>query len=284
MKLKNYIFVLVVAIFSTVSLIGQSIGVRAGWNFSKFSGPLEAGEEYKSNNGIHFGVNYGYKVSKNFQLRAEILYNQTGTQHNYDTSSYYLIYADKTIFEKGRRTQKLQISNSYIGLPITAAYQIGKVEFLVGLNPSILINPVGRGTVRFESQTRPKEIIFKQSLDHRYNSDKALAAANSFSQSTLQIIVDGRAVSLPKAVGAYYQNDIVQGKRFGLLNLSAIGGVNYFINRGLYVGLRLEQGLIDVTNDKMDFSLSSLNEDLTQKIRNDKDIQLTYQVSLGFRF
>jgi hypothetical protein len=268
------------------SLSAQSIGVRAGWNFNTFSGPLEPSEKYGLANGIHFGVNYGYKLTNNFMLRGELLYSQSGTKQTYDGDSYYLIYTnDKTVYEKGKRKLDLQISNSYIGIPITAVANLGKFEFYGGAGAYVLINPTGRGTLRFESKDHPNEIIFKQALDYRYQTDKAKARADQiYSTGELRIIVEGKVVSLPKSIGAYYQNDALFGKRFNWFNLSAIGGINYFLNRGFFIGARLERGLLDVTNNRMDASLESLNDDLNFKNRTDKDLQLTYQLSCGFRF
>ncbi|MBK8701473.1 MAG: outer membrane beta-barrel protein [Saprospiraceae bacterium] len=263
----------------------QSIGVRAGWNFNTFSGPLEANESYGSTNGIHFGINYGYKLSNIFMVRGELLYNQTGTKHKYDGSSYYQIYtAEKTVYERGRRLLDLEISTSYVSLPLTAVVQLGKkIEVFGGFSPNFLVNPSGRGTVRFYSDLHPTEIVFKQALDYSYYNDKALGSSTTNS-GLLRIIVDGEVVTMPKIVGAYYQNDVKNGSRFNWFNLSALGGINYFLNKGFFIGGRVEYGLLDTTNDKMDNSLEKLNDDFTLIKRNDKDIQLTYQLSLGFRF
>ncbi|MBL0083726.1 MAG: hypothetical protein IPP37_15515 [Saprospiraceae bacterium] len=64
----------IVALFLLVAHMAstQSIGVRAGWNFNTFSGPLETNESYAYTNGIHFGINYGYKLSSTFMVRAEL--------------------------------------------------------------------------------------------------------------------------------------------------------------------------------------------------------------------
>jgi hypothetical protein len=125
-------------------------------------------------------------------------------------------------------------------------------------------------------------------LNHQpnpYNTDKAKATADQiYSTGQLKIIVDGKVVVLPKSIGAYYQNDALFGKRFNWFNLTAIGGVNYFLNRGFFIGGRIERGLLDVTNNKMDASLEKLNDDFSFNNRTDKDLQLTYQLSCGFRF
>ncbi len=281
--LKPFIFSILI-LFALQYNFAQSIGVRAGLNYSTFSGPLEKNEKYGLANGIHFGISYGYKFTNTFMLRAELLYNQMGSKLKFDgDNSYYLIYTPKkTVFETGKRILDLEISNSYISLPITAAYQLTKkIEIYGGLSPSFLINPTARGLVRFTSKENPTEIIFKQALDYRYYNDLPKEAATN---NELRIIVDGEIVSLPKSVKAYYQTDALYGSAFKWFNLSAVGGLNYFINKGFYIGARYEYGLFDVTNNKMDHSITELNDDYTFKKRNDNDKQLSYQISLGFKF
>ncbi len=282
-------FIICCLLFAVVQFANaQSIGVRAGLNYSAFKGPLENTEKFGLASGIHFGINYGYKFTNNFMLRGELLYSQLGSKQSFDSDpsgSYYLIYSSKkTVFETGKRILDLEISNSYIGIPITAAYQLSKkIELYAGLHPSFLINPTARGTVRFVSKDHPSEIIFKQSIDARYYQDTPKGTSTS-QTSPIRIIVDGELVNLPKSVGGYYQTDAKFGSLYNSFNLAAVGGLNYFINRGFYVGARYEAGLLDVTNNKMDHSMVSLNDDLTFKKRTDKDLQISYQISLGFRF
>lgn len=281
--MKSLIFSCLI-LFTVHFTYAQSIGVRAGLNYSTFSGPLETNEKFGVANGIHFGISYGYKFTNTFMLRTELLYNQMGSKQKFEgENSYYLIYTPKkTVYEKGRRILDLEISNSYISLPFTAVYQLSrKFEIYGGLSPSFLINPTARGLVRFTSKDHPSEIVFKQALDYRYYSDQPKGVSSS---SSLRIIVDGAIVELPKSVKAYYQTDALFGSSFNWFNLSAVGGVNFFINKGFYVGARYEYGLLDVTNNKMDHSITELNDDLTFKKRNDNDRQLSLQFSLGFKF
>src|SRR5690606_31665610 len=68
---------------------GQSMGVRAGLNYSQFLGPKEAGEKFSIASGFHFGFNYGYNFTNKFTLRAELVYSQIGSKIDYDGSGYY---------------------------------------------------------------------------------------------------------------------------------------------------------------------------------------------------
>lgn len=263
----------------------QSIGVRAGWNFGKFSGPLEQNESFKYNSGFHFGINYGYKFSNKFMIRTELLYNQVGVKQQYDGSSYYLIYtSDKTVFEKGKKTLNLEITNSYISLPLSAVWSpTKKIELFGGFSANLLASSSGRGTMRFESDANPKDIVFRQALDYRYYKDEPKSAASG-NLGVVRIRVDGAIVELPRSLGAYYQTDAKIANQYRWYNFSTFGGMNYFLNKGFYVGARYEYGLTDITNNKMDHSQAALNDNFSFIKRQDKDRQITWQLSVGFRF
>jgi hypothetical protein len=283
--MKNKI--LIILCLASVVLTGQSVGVRAGLNYSKFRGPLEANEKYGIANGFHFGINYGYKFSDYFMVRSELQYTQTGTKQTYNGDSYYLIYtADgRTVFEKGKADLNLDVSNGYINIPITAVLQaLPKIELSGGFIMNFLVNPIGRGTLRFESASRPDKIIFKQTLDYRYYQDAAQASTQFNSSRPIAILVDDVRETIPKSVGAYYQNFAKDGNRFPWYDIQATVGANYFINRGLFLGVKYNYGLLDITRNKMDRSLVSLKSDNNFILRDDFDRNTNLEVSLGFRF
>ncbi|MBK8389938.1 MAG: outer membrane beta-barrel protein [Saprospiraceae bacterium] len=284
-------FVLIAALlFSTIGVKAQSVGVRAGLNYSKFSGPLEVGESYGYSNGFHFGVNYGYKFTNKFMLRFELLYSQTGSKTNFDGNSYYLIYlADgRTVFERGKSTIDLDVSNGIIGMPIVAAYQLHpKLEIFGCFAFNFLVNPIGRGTLRFESDQNPNNITFRQSLDYRYYNDEPKSASqlsNLGSARPITILVEGNRVGIPKYAGAYYQELNKDDSKFNWFDITGTVGMNYFINRGFYMGARFNYGFLDITKTKADRSLINLNEDNSYIRRKDKDVTTGIEVGIGFRF
>ena len=286
----RYLATLAFVLFFTAFATAQSIGVRAGINLSKFSGPLEFGETYDFSNGFHFGVNYGYRVTNNFMIRAEVVYAQTGTKQLFNGDSYYLIYKPDltTVFESVKSDMKLDISNGNVCVPIVAAYEIHpKVELFGGFSFNFLVNPIGRGQIRVESIDHPEGITFRQSLDYRYYEDvnKGPSQLSSFgSARPITLHVDGDRVAIPKYAGAYYQelNDVPS--RFKWFDVTLTGGANYFLNKGFYVGARYNLGLVDLTRSAADRELGSLNDDLTYKRRNDKDVSTSIELSIGFRF
>lgn len=287
--MKHFAIGLLLFFFSG-ALLSQSIGVRAGINLSKFSGPLEPGESYAYSNGFHFGVNYGYKLTSNFMIRGEVLYSQTGTQHKYNGDSYYLIYQNdgSTQFEFGSSEINLDISNGNICVPVVAAYQIHpKVEIFGGLSFNFLVNPIGRGQIRFESKDNAAGITFRQSLDYRFYEDSYRGASQLTylgSARPITILVNGERVSIPKFAGAYYQELNEVPSRFKWFDVALTGGANYFLNKGFYVGARYYLGLVDITRTASDRALGGLNEDYSYIRRNDKDVTTSLELSIGFRF
>ncbi len=281
----KYRFSILLCLFVSYSY-AQSVGVRAGLNYSKFSGPLEPGEQFNFTNGFHFGLNYGYKITNKFMIRAELQYSQTGTRYEYDGSGHYLIFLDtgREVLELGTNNTVIDVSNGYINLPIVAAYQvIPKIEVFGGLGFNFLANPIGRGTTRFESKDRPTKIVFRQTLDHRYYQD--VARGVPFGQSRpIGIIVDEEKVYLSKSAGAYYQYTGKEGSKYNFFDVQATVGLNYFINRGFFVGGKLNYGLLDVSNNSMDRSVGQLNEDKSFILKKDYDRNVNLEVSVGFRF
>ena len=73
--------------------------------------------------------------------------------------------------------------------------------------------------------------------------------------------------------------DTKDGSAYNIFGLDAVGGVSIFVNGGLFLGLRVQYGLLDVTNNNNDFSLLENNT-----LRSDNDVNLTYQTSIGFYF
>jgi opacity protein-like surface antigen len=290
--LKNLL--IISFIFFSVGLYSQhKVGVRAGLNYSQFSGPLEANETFSMSSGFHFGVNYTYELPTNIGFRAELLYIQRGSKQKYDDeNSFYIINpiepsTMESFVEPGHKVLDMNITSSYLSIPLTVQYRLNrKFEIYGGASLDFMIGPNGRGKVDFESSVRRDDIRFVQSLDHSYGSDEA-GEYNRFLPNNIKILVEGDVVTLPKVIGAYYDSTTAQrelGDRLNSFNSHLIGGFNYFINTGFYLGLRYEYGLLDITNNAVDVSLVSLDENDDYIYRDDKDTDFTFSVSFGFRF
>lgn len=288
------IFKFLLAVVFTLSLSSanaQTFGVKAGLNYSKFLGPTETGvdENYSFGGGFHFGLSYSYDFTDLFSIRTELFYIQNGTKYSYQGDSYYIVrQTEKTTFERGNlEFYDLNISNAYLSLPVVANYRINKKwEVFGGAYINMSIGPTARGQMKFVSHDRPDEIRFIQSLDFRYGNDNVdeITGRSAGQLTEIGILVDGEIVILPRFAGAYTQQGEKTATKINFLDYGLTGGFHYFLNKGFFVGLTLDYGLPDLTNNKADISLKELNPDNSFIFSEDKDTHLGIKASFGFRF
>jgi hypothetical protein len=267
----------------------QRFGIRAGLNYTKFSGPTEQGvnEKFSLANGFHFGVNYAYKFAEKLSVKGELLYTQIGTNYSYEGMSYYRVPIGNAFIPKtGQTNIKLKVSNAYISLPITMQWEVSKkIEVFVGAYASFLIGPKGTGTLEFEHDTT--SLFFKQGLVHNYYKDVAKGSTNRFGPSVWVNGKGGNVTQLARDAGAYYNMSEADktGNLYRVFDFGLTGGANYFINKGFYVGLRYDIGLRDVTNDEVDFLKNVYDEANNIGIKAKHfDTNVGFQASFGFRF
>lgn len=285
--MRNISILLLLVIFMmSHQAMGQKFGIRAGLNYSSFSGPLESGvsEKNKFTNGFHFGFTYAYPIYEDLAVRAELMYAQFGSRLEYEGESFYRIRTvDATINERGNSIIDLKITNTYLGLPIVLQYTFAKkFEVSLGAYVQFLIQTRGAGQHRFISYDHPAEIFMKQSLDHNYKKD----VAGGGTLTGPAVIVDGKVVFLYKNTGAYYQMFDAEksGTLYNSIDYGLTGGLSYFITKGFYAGLRYDYGLADITNNRMDPSRKALDENGELIYTNDFDRNVVFNISMGFRF
>jgi len=283
--MKNILFFLLLLGFTSVQAQDYNLGIRAGLNYSTYMGPLETGESYEFNNGFHFGMNFAYNFTDLFAINTGLFYAQNGYKQTYDGDSYYILRLPdgNKLYEEGRSQINVEVSNAYINMPITANYFIGeKFEVYGGVYMNFLISPVGYGQWEFDSHDQPENISFIQNLDHRYFADEA-ATAQSIGEPII-IWVNEEELTLPDVANAYYFFDEKNGTKFNWFDFGLTGGASYYINAGLFFGVRASYGLTDNTNDDMDISIQKVEEDKQFIYRQDKDQHFWLEFSLGFRF
>lgn len=153
----------------------HKIGVRAGLNYSTFSGgELELGERYDFSTGFHFGVNYTYNIAPNFGIRGEVLYVQRGAEYNFEDTdqgvyNWVIPYPSSVarFLDIGKTKTNINISTGYLSFPVTAQLQLSKKwEVFGGISVDLLLNPTGSGTFDYTSLTNPDGIFYTQTLDH----------------------------------------------------------------------------------------------------------------------
>lgn len=288
-NMKQIIF-LFSCLLLVASVQGQdllSFGFKAGLNFSTIEGDSEidqAGnelEEYTTTQGFNVGAIINFRLTDYFGLRTELLYNQKGTQYSFDGPSYFVFDPqNERIVSEGNRDLELEISNSYIQIPILAYAKIGRIEFMGGAYASALVNSTGEGRLLFNANSLQGTDFetLEFGLDYGYFGDDI----GGFLGDLEVITVEGDRVEIPSTLTAYYE-DTQDERLFKTLDFGLIGGVSFYFSQGLFINVRGEFGLTDVTNDEVDRSLSTLNNN-EFIFRQDMDRNFTLHTAVGFRF
>lgn len=266
-------------------------GFKAGLNFSTLSGDAETDnsnekvEDYGFNTGFHIGAAFNLKLTDNFGFRAELLFNQKGTDYSFDGQSYWIFgpTSNSPIIGIGTRITDLKISNTYIDLPLMAYAKMGRVEISGGVNAAVMISSRGTGETTFNGQTLNGSTIglFTVTLDHNYFRDKGGEAKTDI---TKKVAIGGSQIDIPSSIGAYYLQDSGDENLFQRLDFGLVGGIGFYLNRGLYLGFRANYGLPDVTKTATDISKVRLDTQQTFVTRDDKDQNLSLHASIGFSF
>lgn len=257
-----------------------SYGFKAGLNYNSFHGPLDDAETYDRGTGFHIGVIFKYALTDIFGLKGEFAYSQRGGKYNYDGSSFFLIQRDPNpVLLTGNRNMTVNISNNYLDFPLMGYGKFGRFEINAGINISLLAGSVAAGQLKFTG-TNPVVDEFSLNLDYRYLGDDAREASPFGSQ---QVRISNEQVSIPTQVGAYYEFDNKNGNIYRFLEIGYLAGLNVYLNEGLYLGIRGNFGLLDVTRQEMDRTFTEFSNNVPA-LRNDRDTQTSYQLSLGFSF
>ncbi len=296
--MRNIILVFIILVFGFSNYSAQEFhfGIRGGTNFGKIQGPSEEGidENYSFGNGFHFGVEVLYAFNDYLSLGTELSYNQVGSKYHYKGKSYHIFFSEDKVLYNDDVEYNLNISNSYINIPVNVYIKpLRKLEFKLGGYIGFLINPTASGKMRFGTK-------FNQVLNYNYYTD---AKPNPYRYRSGLLYIKNpespddpsKNLSTRKVANAYYQyptEDYKNERYYNVIDLGLNAGINYYINSSLYLGLNLQYGMYDITNDKLDRSLKSLggNGDSTYDeadyliYRKDKDTNLNLQISLGFRF
>ncbi len=265
-------------------------GFRAGASISKLDGPSELGpigetlEEYTMAGGFHIGAAVIYKFTDLVGMKAELVYSQRGTKYEYNGPSYYVLgrgnLLNTTIF--GNRIQTLDISNTFLDIPVLAYYKIGKFEICGGVNTGILLASTAGGSTNFTGTSSLGTPIapFLVGLNHNYKKDEAGGA----STKTIAVNIDGRPYEVPETVMAYYEFTAKDKNQYKTIDFGLVVGAAFYINEGLYFSARYNHGLSDADVNTYDVSLQSLNLNNSFQYRDDDNRNRSWQFSVGFSF
>ncbi len=265
-------------------------GFRAGLNFTTINGPAEMNadgmelDEYNFSNGFHIGAIANLRFTDIFSARAELLYSQKGGIYEYAGPSYWVfepLNNNPAFIATGERETSLEITNSYIDIPVLAVARFGKFEVSAGMSVGFLVASRAAGELRFEGvspQGTPIE-PFNVALDFNY-FDGAFRLNDAGDTEIREI--DNQDVEIPATLGAYYQ-ELEEGENlYNTIDVGLIGGLAYYLNQGLFLGLRLNYGLSDISQMNRDISLQSLERVGEYNLREDDDQNFNLQISVGF--
>lgn len=268
-------------------------GFKTGLNFARMDGPSEvdaAGaslETWKNVTGFHIGAAFSYAITDNFGARAELLYSKKGGKYTYEGAGYRFFTKPNGSVTRtdGNNRYLLNVSNSYIDIPLYGYAKFGDFEVQAGAYAALLIQTGAEGSLRYTgAKTVPlgnsvADVEFN--LDHNYRKDNPGEGDNA---QTVKVLVDNQSVDLPKTLGAYYDFPEDRGSLYNSVDFGLIGGVSYYLSRTLYVNARLQYGLSDLTRTDADINRYKTGDNNALIFNADKDKNFTIQASVGFSF
>jgi len=290
--MRNHLFLLIL-LFLPIFLTGQewSGGIRAGLNYSSIDGPSEVdskGNDLEKNtfsSGFHIGGMITMKLNSVAGLRAEILYSQRGTDYQYQGESYFRLFTESgaVASSRGTRYTTLRVTNTYVDLPLSAYLRLGRIELSAGGYGSFMLTSRGVGELNYNGKSTVGQTIEPILIPLKYDYFK-----DQFQQTGVPnakfITVDNRRVVVPSTLGAYYDARDTGVPLYRRIDAGLQAGLGVFMSQGLYLGARIQKGFLDLTRAEQELSL--LNLDSSGKVipRNDKDQNLSLQLSIGFSF
>lgn len=289
--MKNLFFLIfILSIPLSGNAQGLKFGFKTGMTISKINGPSEQanGANLESNSttgGFMVGAIIGYKFTDLAGIKCELLYNQKGTKYNFEGPGYQ-VFPTRTggqITLTGDQRIDLDVSNSYLDIPLMAYGRLGKLEFEGGISIGLLLAGSATGELELNgvAASGAPAGTFNGVLDYRYNRDNPGIVTTP---DLVALNIDGQDVNVPKILTAYYPFTTDRGRYYNVLDFGLVGGINYYWNQTLYLGARVNYGLSDVTaNDGYDVSKIDSNGGNFIN-QSDKDQNLSIQISLGFSF
>ena len=160
--MKNWILCLgIVVLPCTIGAQGFHGGLRAGLNFSNYTGPKEqdgGGQNLEStrfNTGFHAGLTGSYEFNEHFAMRAELLFSQKGYEYEFNGPSFFQlpIQGGGVFTTVGPRVMGLEVDLNYLELPLLAVGKFGRLELLGGIGFGFLVSARGEGRLVYSGRT-----------------------------------------------------------------------------------------------------------------------------------
>lgn len=281
---------LLTLVTSAISAQEFSGGFRAGLNFITVDGPqemngMETLETFNNTTGFHVGATFALAFTDLFGFKADLMYSQKGYETVFNGPSAFFLYANQDDTEGqiifGDRNSQYDVVNSYIDIPVTAYYRIGPLELEGGFSAGLLVNSRGTGGIEYTNTPfgPDNSVIFN--VDGNFNSD---GAGPQGILSTATEALPGTTVFPPSVISAYY-NSNRDDRLYRRLDFGLIAGVSFYMNSGLFVGVRYQHGLSDVTRGVNDLRIAAEGLSTERQFNTeDEDRYRSVHASVGFRF
>ncbi|MDX1940919.1 MAG: outer membrane beta-barrel protein [Saprospiraceae bacterium] len=268
-----------------------SIDLKGGLTFATMTGPSEKVgssrilEEFSYVAALHAGGGIHVELSNYTGLQIELLFNQKGTHYSYSGQSYWLFstLSGEKLFSFGTRKMELSIITSYLELPMLYTVRIRRVEMYAGLGMGLLVRAHGKGELLYSGLTETGSSVFpfKAKLDFDYMRDPLDRVSDP---ENFYRTIDGEEVEIPRMLDTYYETSGIHTRYFKRLDAEVIGGVSFFLNETLFLDLRFNYGIGDITNNRQDVSRTQVDENRMPVTRNDYDRNFAFLTSVGLRF
>lgn len=298
---RLFLFLLVFIVLGQTIQAQVKYGFKTGLNFARFQGPSEVSdqgnnlESWTNATGFHIGMTFSYKFSDQFGARGEVLYSKRGSKYTYDGQAYrFFRHSTGQVYTNGNARYLININNSYIDVPVMVFGRFGNFEISGGGYVGFLVASSGEGSLRYSGKTalgndvavnvtNEKELNFN--LNHNYRrDDPGAGSSQGDSETTVNVKADGFISETPKTMGAYYDYPEDKGSLYNTLDFGIVGGLAYYVSNALYIGVRLQYGLADITNGGADLAKAKTGENNSLIFRDDKDQNFMIQASVGFSF
>lgn len=265
--MKNLnIFLLLACMLMFSQAYGQ-FGVKLGANMSAAGsyGNSEEGEVANLKTGYQAGVFYQLAITDGFALMAEVNYEARGTvsKKDYTIGLPIVDPGSGTVLGMGEYvvSQEINSRQNYLNIPILAVLGEGNFKYYIGPNIGLFLN----GTAEFE---RTIDVFLEGNQVNKIESSIDDVDWKDY-ESFKGIFTD----PIPEEDG-----DFINSLEIGV-NIGAM----YYLTDNLFVDLRVNQGLMDVTNNSYDKSIYPA-ADFTFPSREDTDRNFSVQLSVGFGF
>lgn len=272
---------------------GFGFGMNIGLNYSTIRGTSEIingtttnPEKFDYNSGLLGGLLVRYGVTDLFGFRLEANFAQRGMKYLYEGIGIQPFKDDNgaAILTTGNLKYNLNLTNSYIELPLTIYAQLGdKWEIHGGGYFAYLVKSAADGALSLNNaKTLLGTTVPEYSGTVGYNFLSADDDKADITNNKVLFLEGARTVKSPVSLGAYYGRGTANGYLFNRVDYGLVAGLSYKMRLGLTAMARFNYGMTDVTNNAVHAMQSALSADKKFILRDSNDKNMSVQISFIF--